>query len=228
MTASRIIIWRHGRTEWNIVNRFQGQADIALDALGHAQAKRAAPVLAAYQPVAIYSSDLSRAWQTAEALAELIGLEVRLDRRLREIHVGSCEGLLGGEIDAANPELARRLHAGEDVRRSPTGESPSEVAERMVSALTEVAERAPDHSTVVVVTHGLAGRVGACRFVGLPQEQWRVLGGLANCAWVTIERHRSAGYWRIAEYNVALAHDELEVDDSRLPPNDFVSPAGPR
>ena len=103
MTASRIIIWRHGRTDWNIVNRFQGQADIALDALGHAQAKQAAPALAAYQPVAIYSSDLSRAWQTAEALADLLVLEVRLDRRLREIQVGSWEGLLGEEFDAANP-----------------------------------------------------------------------------------------------------------------------------
>jgi glucosyl-3-phosphoglycerate phosphatase len=211
MTASRIIVWRHGRTEWNVVNRFQGQADIALDALGHAQAKRTAPVLAAYQPAAIYSSDLARAWQTADALAELTVLEVRLDRRLREIHVGSWEGLLGSEIDAANPELARRLHAGEDVRRSPTGESPSEVAERMNSALTEMAGRAPDLSTVVVVTHGLAGRVGACRFVGLPQPQWRLLGGLANCAWVTIERHRSAGYWRIAEYNVVATLDELDA-----------------
>jgi broad specificity phosphatase PhoE len=211
MTASRIIVWRHGRTDWNVVNRFQGQADIALDALGHAQAKRTAPVLAAYQPAMIYSSDLARAWQTADALAELTGLEVRLDRRLREIHVGSWEGLLGSEIDAANPELARRLHAGEDVRRSPTGESPSEVAERMNSALTEMAERAPDLSTVVVVTHGLAGRVGACRFVGLPQPHWRLLGGLANCAWVTIERHRSAGYWRIAAYNVVAALDGLET-----------------
>ena len=86
------------------------------------------------------------------------------------------EGLLGEEIRAADPELARRLWAGEDVRRSPTGESPSEVAERMVEALTEIAESAADDSTVVVVTHGLSGRVGACRFVGLPFPQWRLFG----------------------------------------------------
>jgi glucosyl-3-phosphoglycerate phosphatase len=210
MTASRIILWRHGRTEWNVVSRFQGQADVPLDAMGYEQAERAAEVLAGYQPSALYSSDLSRCYQTAELLAKRAGLEITTDKRLREIHVGSWEGLLGEEIKAADPELARRLWAGEDVRRSPTGESPSEVAERVFEALTEIAEAAEDHSTVVVVTHGLAGRVGACRLVDLPFEQWRRLGGLSNCAWVSIDRHRSGAYWRIESYNVT-ADSDIEV-----------------
>jgi glucosyl-3-phosphoglycerate phosphatase len=202
MTAARIILWRHGRTEWNVVDRFQGQADIPLDAVGRVQAAKAAEVLAAYRPAGLYSSDLSRSYQTAEVLAERTGLEIITDKRLQEIHVGSWEGLLGEEIRAADPELARRLWAGEDVRRSPTGESPSEVAERMVEALTEIAESAADDSTLVVVTHGLSGRVGACRFVGLPSPQWRLFGGLSNCAWVSIDRHRSGAYWRIGGYNL--------------------------
>src|SRR5215211_8135113 len=139
MTAARIIIWRHGRTDWNVVNRFQGQADIPLDQLGYEQAMRAAEVLARYEPSRLYSSDLSRCHQTAEVLAERTGLEIVTDKRLREIHVGSWEGLLGEEIRSADPELAHRLWAGEDVRRSPTGESPSEVAERMFEVLTEIA-----------------------------------------------------------------------------------------
>lgn len=210
MTASRIILWRHGRTEWNVVSRFQGQADVPLDDMGYEQAERAAEVLAGYQPSALYSSDLSRCYQTAELLAKRAGLEITTDKRLREIHVGSWEGLLGEEIKAADPELARRLWAGEDVRRSPTGESPSEVAERVFEALTEIAEAAEDHSTVVVVTHGLAGRVGACRFVDLPSDQWRRFGGLSNCAWVSIDRHRSGAYWRIESYNVT-ADTDLQV-----------------
>jgi len=211
MTAARIIIWRHGRTEWNVIDRYQGQADIPLDEVGYAQAIQAAEVLAAYRPSRVYSSDLTRCYQTAEMLAQRVGLDITTDKRLREIHVGSWEGLLGEEIRAADPELARRLWAGEEVRRSPTGESPSEVAERMVEALTEIAEEAEDQSTVVVVTHGLAGRVGACKFVGLPFDEWRRLGGLSNCAWVSIGRHRSGEYWRIESYNVT-ADSALELD----------------
>ncbi|HZL74983.1 MAG TPA: histidine phosphatase family protein [Propionibacteriaceae bacterium] len=207
MTAARIIIWRHGRTEWNVIDRYQGQADIPLDEVGYAQAIQAAEVLAAYRPSRVYSSDLTRCYQTAEMLAQRVGLDITTDKRLREIHVGSWEGLLGEEIRAADPELARRLWAGEEVRRSPTGESPSEVAERMVEALTEIAEEAEDQSTVVVVTHGLAGRVGACKFVGLPFDEWRRLGGLSNCAWVSIGRHRSGAYWRIESYNVTAVSD---------------------
>ena len=210
MTASRIILWRHGRTEWNQVDRFQGQADIPLDELGYQQASRAAEVLAAYQPTALYSSDLSRCYQTAEALVRRTGLEIITDKRLREIHVGSWEGLLREEVKAADPELARRLRSGEDVRRSPTGESPSEVAERMAEVLSEIAEAAEDHSTVVVVTHGVSGRVGACRFVQLPFDHWRRFGGLSNSAWLSIDRHRSGAYWRIESYNVT-ADSDLDV-----------------
>src|SRR5215218_6514892 len=205
MTAARIILWRHGRTEWNVDNRFQGQADIPLDSLGLAQAERTARMLAGFGPSALYSSDLSRAYTTAAALAAITGLEIRTDKRLREIHVGSREG------DAADPELARRLRAGEDVRRSPTGESPSEVAGRMAEALTEIAEAAEDHSTAVVATHGLSGRVGACRFVQLPFETWRLMGGISNCAWVSIDRHRSGTYWRIEAYNALATHEGLEA-----------------
>jgi glucosyl-3-phosphoglycerate phosphatase len=211
MTAARIILWRHGRTEWNVENRFQGQADIPLDSVGRAQAERTASMLAGYRPSALYSSDLSRAYNTAAALAAIIGLEIQTDKRLREINVGSWEGRLGREVDAANPELARRLRAGEDVRRSPTGESPSEVAERMGEVLGEIAEAAEDKSTVVVATHGLSGRVGACRFVGLPFESWRLMGGLSNCAWVSIDRHRSGVYWRIEAYNALATAEGLEA-----------------
>ena len=209
MTAARIVLWRHGRTEWNLDNRFQGQADIPLDSVGIEQAAGAAPVLAAFAPVALYSSDLSRAYRTAMALADLTGLPIQTDKRLREIDVGSWEGLHGSEVRAQNPDLAAQLWRGEDVRRSPTGESPSEVAQRVAEALTEIAEAVPDGSTVVVATHGLAGRVGACQLVGLPFESWRLMGGLSNCAWISIDRHRSGAYWRIEAYNAAAPPPDL-------------------
>lgn len=207
MTAARLVLWRHGRTEWNVDGRFQGQADVPLDGVGREQAAAAARIVAGFEPVAIFSSDLSRTFQTAEPLAALTGLEIQTDKRLREIHVGSWEGLSGDEIKAQDPDLAERVWRGEDVRRSPTGESPQEVADRVAEALTEIAETADDGSTIAVVTHGLAGRVGACRFVGLPLEQWRLFGGLANCAWISLDRHRSGAYWRIETYNAVTARD---------------------
>lgn len=211
MTAARIIVWRHGRTPWNVENRFQGQADIALDEVGRGQAARAAVALAAMEPAVLWASDLSRARDTAGALAELTGLEVRTDPRLREVHVGSWEGLLGEEVERVDPELSRRLRDGEDVQRSFTGETTSEVGERVAAALTDLAESAPDGSTVVAASHGLAGRVGAARLVGLPHEHWRLFGGLSNCGWVSIDRHRSGRYWRIEQYNVTVPDPEAPI-----------------
>ncbi len=207
MTAGQLIVLRHGRTSWNAEGRFQGQADIPLDERGLAQARHAAVVLAELAPAAIVASDLGRAQQTAEALAVKTGLEVGTDRRLREIHVGSWEGLTAAEVIEVDPELGARYLRGEDVRRSATGETIAEVADRVAEALTEIGEAAEDGSTVIVVMHGLAARVGVCRYVGLPQATWHHLGGLHNCGWITVERHRSGAYWRIADYNVTAPRE---------------------
>jgi len=202
MTAQRLVVWRHGRTAWNHTGRFQGQADIGLDDLGQAQAKASAQLLARYDPTQIVSSDLVRAQSTAAALAEVTGLPVSLDARLREIHVGTWEGLTGEQTAAADPQLAGRLAAGEDVRRSPTGETVAEVADRVTEAFAELTAAAPDGSTIVATMHGMAARVGICHFVGLPPELWNRWGSLENCAWATVARHRSGSFWRVEEYNV--------------------------
>lgn len=203
MTAAQIIVWRHGRTEWNATGRFQGQADIELDALGRQQAAAAARVLAGTNPVRLISSDLKRAYATATALAGLTGLEIETDPRLREIHVGSWEGLTAAEVAELDPERAAKYEHGVDVRRSATGETVAEVGERVAAALAEHGDAAPDGSSVVVTMHGLAARVGVCRLVGFPTETWFLLSGLHNCGWITVERHR-AGYWRIRDYNVRV------------------------
>ena len=203
MTAAQLIVLRHGRTAWNATGRLQGQADIGLDDRGRAQAEQAAEVLAELAPTAIYSSDLSRARQTAAPLAARCGLPVHTDERLREIHVGSWEGLtiddLLGQIDG---ELKRAYLAGEDVRRSPTGETVAEVGERAGAALDEIGLAAPDGSTVVAVMHGVAARAGVCRLLGFPAGTWHRLSGLHNCGWISVERHRTGDYWRMTEFNV--------------------------
>ncbi len=203
MTAARLVVWRHGRTQWNVDRRFQGQADIGLDEVGEVQARQAAVVLVGLSPNALYSSDLKRTRSTADALARASGLEVRTDPRLREIHVGSWEGLLSDEVAQVDPERWQRVRRGEDVRRSPTGESVAEVGERVAAALTEIAGAAADDATVVVTSHGLAARAGICRLLGLPPEHWRLLGSLDNCAWALLQWHRGGQYYRLAGYNVS-------------------------
>ncbi|GAB2595158.1 histidine phosphatase family protein [Microlunatus antarcticus] len=204
MTADRLVLWRHGQTDWNVATRFQGQADIPLNATGLAQARAAAPVLAALEPTELWASDLGRTRTTAAALTSVTGLEARLDPRLREIHVGTWEGLQGSDLDASDPEAYAALRRGEDVRRSATGETVSEVGERVAQALTEIGESAVDGATVVVTTHGLAGRAGMCRLLELPFAHWRTFGSLDNCAWAVLQRHRGGGYWRVAAYDVSV------------------------
>jgi probable phosphoglycerate mutase len=91
MSHTRIVIWRHGQTDWNIENRFQGHSDIPLNTVGHYQASHAAKVLAGMEPTAIVASDLMRAQQTAGALANLLKLDVRIDPRLRETNGGRSD-----------------------------------------------------------------------------------------------------------------------------------------
>lgn len=210
MTARRLIVWRHGRTEWNATGRYQGQADIPLDDLGRQQAAAAAKMIKQLQPTAILASDLCRADATAAALAAETGLAVVHDQRLREIHVGSWEGLTVEQAREIDPESVEAVAKGIDVRRSPTGELTSEVAARVAEAFGEIVERAENEAVVVATMHGLAGRVGIAEFLGVEHT---VLGGLRNCAWVVLDRH-PLGHWYIANYNLQA---ELSMpDDDRV------------
>ena len=84
MANRQLVLWRHGRTSWNLEQRFQGQTDIPLDEVGHAQAKNAAQLLQHLRPCYIVSSDLSRANQTGLELAKLLNLTVPKDAKFRE------------------------------------------------------------------------------------------------------------------------------------------------
>src|SRR6185437_6481205 len=110
----RVLVWRHGRTHWNVEHRLQGQADPPLDEVGRLQAVASARLLVAYSPGAIISSDLARAVQTARPLAELLGLPVILDRRLRERSLGGWEGLTRDEVIRRDPEQYARWLAGHE------------------------------------------------------------------------------------------------------------------
>ena len=210
------MLWRHGQTVWNAERRFQGQSDIPLDEAGQAQAERAARLLAALRPELIVSSDLSRAAQTAAPLSRLTGLEVTLDKDLRERSGGCWEGLTDTEIRTRYPVE----HANWS---PPDGEPSAVVAERVAGALLRVAEAVlargdgsdPAMTTglAVVVSHGAALRLGMSRLLGMPEELFGVLGPLSNCSWSVLGRRY--GRWRLVEHNAGTLPEPVVLSDDR-------------
>ena len=129
MRVRRLVMLRHGQTNYNAGSRMQGQLDTELSDLGRDQAVAAAEVLAKRQPLVIVSSDLRRALDTAVALAERSGQPVLVDTRLRETHLGDWQGMTHLEVDAAAPDA--RMAWRDDARWAPHGgESRVDVAAR--------------------------------------------------------------------------------------------------
>ncbi|GAB3701890.1 histidine phosphatase family protein [Mariniluteicoccus flavus] len=202
MTAARLVLWRHGQTDWNLERRWQGESDIPLNATGREQARAAAPFVAGLGITEIWASDLSRARDTAEELAKVTGLPVKVDRRLREISVGDWSGRKVEELMEEFADVMEREARGEDVVRG-GGESVRQVERRVSQALAEIGEAAPDGAVVAVVMHGLAGKVGSLELVGVPAGIKESFGRIDNCHCVVIERsHQKSHPWRIAAYNV--------------------------
>lgn len=197
MTPHRVLVWRHGRTRWNVEHRFQGQADPPLDDVGHAQSEAAAPLLAAYAPVAVISSDLARAVQTARPLADLLGLQIALDPRLRERSLGRWEGLTRDDVGRLHAEEYAHWLAGREDRPA-GGEPRSALADRAVAALSGVAG-----DTVVLVTHSATAIALTGRLLGLPVPGWRAVGPLSNCRWSELTRDEHG--WRLRAHNVGPA-----------------------
>jgi broad specificity phosphatase PhoE len=194
--VKRLIVWRHGNTDWNAGNRVQGQTDVPLNALGREQALEAAELLVRRKPDAIVSSDLRRAAETAEALATLTGLAIREDDRLRERYFGAWQGLTMPEVSQRFPAEHARWTAGQD----PGGdvESLDDLGKRVAEALLDAAEAG---DTVVVATHGAAARQGVGHLLGWPTEQLRTLRALQNCHWIELTHDDRRG-WQLATYNV--------------------------
>ncbi|MBM2621688.1 histidine phosphatase family protein [Actinoplanes sp. LDG1-06] len=201
---TRLIVWRHGNTDWNASNRVQGQTDVALNQLGRQQAVDAAELLVKLKPDVIVSSDLKRAADTAAALGALTGISIGYDKRLRERYFGSWQGLTMPEVAQLHPDQHARWTAGQEVGGDV--ETLEELGKRVADALLDAAAQAPAGGTVVVSTHGAAARQGIGHLLGWPLEQLRTLRALQNCHWVELT-HDSKRGWQVAAYNVGPFSD---------------------
>ncbi|HEV7654012.1 MAG TPA: histidine phosphatase family protein [Mycobacteriales bacterium] len=215
MTTRRVLLWRHGRTGWNVEHRFQGQSDPPLDDVGKAQSAASARLLVPYGPAAIVSSDLARAVQTARPLADLVGLPIAIDPRLRERSMGRWEGLTRDEVIRRFPDEFTHWAAGRELYPRDS-ESRIELAERALAAVTEA-----EGETIVVVTHSATAMALTGRMLGLPVTDWRAVGPLGNCRWSEFRGDEHG--WQLRAHNVG----PLGVPVTGLSTSDGVAAAEP-
>ncbi len=180
---TRILLVRHGTTDWNEVRRVQGQADIEMNAQGRAQAEEVAERLSGLDIEAVYSSDLRRAVETARAIAARHQVEVRLEPAFREIDQGEWTGLLIDEIQRRWPDGwgPARHHSAR-----PGGEAPDQVRARALDGLKRIVQAHPAGS-VVVVTHGGTIRGISAEALGYDAGRSGAVRGVATGDIVSVE-----------------------------------------
>lgn len=218
MSARRLVLWRHGQTLWNAENRHQGQIDIPLNDVGREQARHAAQTLVAMKPTHIIASDLERALETGQILADLAGINLSTDERLRETFAGEWQGMTRDEIVAKYP-ADYAAWGGDSEIRPGGGETRWEVSQRVVAAIEDALLNIPAGGTLVVASHGGALRSALGRLLGLDPRQWTILGVLSNAQWsVLSELDENMPKlpdlkWRLQEYNAGSLPEPAIGDD---------------
>lgn len=180
---TRVILVRHARTVWNSERRYGGHTNVSLDETGKNQVKKVAQRLKSYPIKAVYASDLERAYQTAEAIADIHNLVINKFGELREINFGQWEGKTYDEIML---EEAQQLIMDSWIKDPyhtclPDGESLTHLQDRVVACLKKIIAKHPEE-TIVIVTH--AGPI------------WTVISHVLD---VPLNN-----YWRIKQSNTAI------------------------
>jgi len=188
---TRVILVRHGETEWNRIERFRGRADVPLNANGLAQAEATGRRVAAqWQPAAVYSSPLSRALRTAEAIAKHFGLPVQPYPGLLDIHYGEWQGLTPDEVRQRWPEVAHNWYEAPQLARIPGGETLDDLRARGLATVRELADR-HEGETIVLVGHTVINRIILLAVMDLGNDR----------------------FWRLRQDTCALNVFEAEGDD---------------
>ncbi len=184
---TRLLLIRHGETDWNREGRYQGQSDVPLNAAGREQAWQLAEALRGTPLHAIYSSDLLRARETADALACATGAPLRLDPRLREVGLGKWEGRLFSDIQRLYPDLLRQRQQDPLHFAPPGGESVIDLMGRLMSAVRDITDLHP-HGHVALVSHGFALAVIRVSLNDHPVERvWDLVPRNAETQWLEVD-----------------------------------------
>jgi len=168
---STLLLVRHGETALNSSERYWGHTDVKLGALGIKQAERLRDLLAEEKINVIYSSNLERAWKTAEIIASRHKVDIITCAELKEVNFGELEGLTFKEIAQRYPEVVKSWVEGKTELKYPGGESLSEFAERANSFARRLKDVAPEQ-TALIVAHSGVLRLLMCHLMDIGQENW--------------------------------------------------------
>ena len=168
----RLLLVRHGITEFNSARRFAGYSDMELSAEGYEQVEKLRDRLAGDNIDAAYSSDLKRAMLTAETIASKHQLEVTIFPELRELNYGNLDGLTFEQIKCLDPEVAELCVNWSPKLKFPEGESVDELSQR-VSGFLDRLKQHPLDQTMLIVTHGGPLRMMLCLLLGIETWHWR-------------------------------------------------------
>ena len=182
----RVYLIRHGEVAWNRENSYIGSTDLPLNDAGRRQAALLADRLKDREFEAVYASDLGRARETAEIIAEKLGLSVVIVPALRELDYGDWEGMPEVELPKRFPDLFAEWRANPADVRPPNGETFAELRDRACPALEKIAEAHPD-GNVIVVAHKSTNRTILCCLMGIHINHYREIGQ-GNAALNVIER----------------------------------------
>lgn len=204
METVRLVLVRHGESHWNAAGLIQGHAGIGLTDRGQAQAEAVADYLGREYPecATLVRSDLTRVAETAAPAERVFDVTARVDRRLREIDVGTWSGKTREQVAVDDPDGLDAWQRGLDTPRG-GGERLSDLQARVLSAVRDAAEGAAvaGQETVILFTHGGPVRAVVEAVVGLPVDRTRVLGPAANGSMTSVEWDPHGHGSRLLSYN---------------------------
>jgi broad specificity phosphatase PhoE len=169
-----LVLIRHGETDWNVEGRYQGQADPPLNARGVEQSKELAEHLEEFGLQILYTSPLKRCAQTARIVADRLGIQVKAEPRLMEIHQGDWQTRLRAEINELYPELFRRWESEPWEVSPPNGESLYQVQERVINSVEDIKHKHLQ-ARVGLVTHRIPIALIKVHYQGVDREIVRTM-----------------------------------------------------
>jgi probable phosphoglycerate mutase len=202
----KLVLVRHGETEWNKLGRFQGHHDVDLNEKGAEQARETAQAVAKWQHSAVYSSPLHRALRVAEEISLLSGMPVVPMPEFMELKLGDLEGITGKELRKTWPELSVTWRSDPGRVTMPNGESLAELQERAWCALMDLEQAHQRDEAVIVVSHNFAIRTMIGKLLGVPMSNFhRMSLNLASICVIECDRRGR----RLISYNSTF-HLSLE------------------